>query len=52
MAPQPGNSPRIPAQNDLYTVLVVIAAALQFVGLIIILIRSVQLFDWPFAVGG
>jgi hypothetical protein len=48
MAQQP-NVPRVPAQNDLYTALLIMAAALLFAGLIFLLVRSVQLFDWPWA---
>ncbi len=44
--------PRVPAQNDLYTTLLVVAAGLLFAGIIFVITRSVQLFDWPFATGG
>lgn len=49
MASPLGNSPKVPAQNDLYTVLVAVAAALLLGGIIFLLVRSVQFFDWPWA---
>jgi hypothetical protein len=52
MASQPGNSPKVPAQNDLYTVLVIVAAALLLGGIIFLLFRSVQLFGWPWEMAG
>lgn len=52
MANQPGNTPRVPAQNDLYTALLVLAAATLLVGLIFVLTQSIRLYEWPFGVGG
>ena len=50
MAQQP-TSPRVPAQNDIYTALLIMAGVLQFAGLVFLLVRSVQLFDWPWSAG-
>ena len=51
MPPQP-TGPRVAAQDDLYTVLLIIAAALLLFGIIFIAVQSNRLLDsvfgaWP-----
>jgi len=52
MAQQSPSRPNIAPQNDLYTLLLIIAATLLLTGIIFILFRSAQLFDWPWASSG
>jgi len=51
MAQQPSTGPRIPPQNDLYTVLLIVAASVLFIGIAYLIGRSVQLYDWPWGMG-
>ncbi len=52
MAQQGGTAPRVP-QNDLYTALLIMSAALLLIGAVYVAVRSWQLFGsvWP-AAGG
>ena len=53
MAQQGGTKPRATPQDDLYTVLLIIAAALLLIGTIYLAVRCWQLFGsvWPPAGG-
>ena len=53
MVNQAPSEPKVPAQNDLYTVLLIVAAGLLFIGTIYLGVRSYQLFEslWPPAGG-
>ncbi|MCC7420751.1 MAG: hypothetical protein IT428_10735 [Planctomycetaceae bacterium] len=51
MPPTP-NGPRVAAQDDLYTVLLICATALLLIGTIFIAVRSSMLFDTAFPVAG
>ena len=42
----------IAPQNDLYTVLLIVAASMLLGGVVYILIRSVLILDWPWALSG
>jgi hypothetical protein len=52
MAQQSPTGPKITPQNDLYTVLLIIAASMLFAGIIYLLVRSVLILDWPWAASG
>ncbi len=50
----PPTGQRVPAQDDLYTVLLIIASTLLLIGIIFVAVRSTQLLDsvfgtWPTA---
>ena len=53
MAQQGGTGPKVTPQNDLYTVLLIIAAALLLIGSVYLAVRASQLFGavWPPAGG-
>lgn len=50
--PQGPSGPRIAPQNDIYTVLLATAAGLLFFAIIVLAVRSHQLFGSVFPAGG
>jgi len=52
MAPPNETGPRIAPQNDLYTVMLIVAAALLLFGIVFLVIRSIQLFGTLLPAGG
>ena len=52
MAQQSPTGPKLAPQNDLYTVLLIIAASMLFAGIVYILVRSVLILDWPWSMSG
>lgn len=51
MPPQP-TGPRVAAQDDLYTVLLIVATALLLFGIIFVAIRSSQILETVLPIGG
>ncbi len=52
MAPPNETGPRIAAQNDLYTVMLIVAAAMLLFGIVFLVVRSLQLFGTLLPSGG
>ena len=52
MAQQTPSGPKIAPQNDLYTLLLIIAASVLFIGIVYLIARSVQILDWPWNMSG
>jgi hypothetical protein len=52
MPPTPSPGPRYAAQDDLYTVLLIVASSLLFIGIVYICVRTTMLFGSLFPPAG